>query len=243
MIQYEAMWEKICADIINSPNKDIIFNYIRDDGYKTESNMKFWFSGTVNKEERKILNMLEGKVLDLACGFGRHLRCFKDNRNVETCIGVEISQVVTDFNLLNNIPCVCSDMVSFLTETKERFDSILIMGNSIAEYGSIEAIKSAISNMVDILNDGGKLVISYKDVSEATDLIHKGYQEKNKNAGKYEGVVKIKLEYHDKISENKQLCYIKKEDWSNILKHDSMQTVYEAFFENWHYIVLEKRGK
>ena len=54
MIQYEAMWEKICADVINSPNKDIIFNYIRDDGYKTESNMKFWFSGTVNKEERKI---------------------------------------------------------------------------------------------------------------------------------------------------------------------------------------------
>ena len=163
------MWGIICADIIESPNKDIVFNYIRDDGHITKSNMRFWFSKAVNEEEIKILNELSGKVLDLACGFGRHLNYIKHNRNVKSYLGVEISQTVVDYNLLNNIPCICSDMMSFISKTKEKYDSILIMGNSIAECGSIDTIKLLINGAIKALNDRGRLVVSYKDVSETTD--------------------------------------------------------------------------
>lgn len=111
----EEMWEKICFDSIKSLRPSIKFTYIRDDGFEVESDMTNWLSCEVSPEEKNVLNEAEGVVVDLACGFGKHLLYISSvNNKIERLIGIEISKRIVDYNQRHNLEMICGDMCVFV---------------------------------------------------------------------------------------------------------------------------------
>ena len=237
---FEKMWELICNALIENREEKGIFTYIRDDGLETKGDMKDWNECSLTSEEIVVLSRGGGAVLDLACGFGKHLKYMKLQQNVKDVLGVEYNEKIAQYVNDCGMHVICDDMCHFMSTCNKTFDIVLIMGNSIAECGSLERVQELFDDIYRHLEMHGKVIVSYKDYQDTTSVEHKYYQENNRERGKYEGCVRIKLEYKGMYSEEKEMCYMDKKTLYHILNSCGFDIEYESKERSWHFTVWEK---
>ncbi|UJG44684.1 MAG: class I SAM-dependent methyltransferase [Candidatus Heimdallarchaeum endolithica] len=115
-----------------------------------------------------LLRFLEnGTILDIACGSGRHAIVLSEKGF--KVVGIDYSEniikIANDISKnVNNVEFFVVDATSsklkdfFLSKGNKSFDNTIILGNSIANMGSLEKAKKVIENIYSILKEGGKFI-------------------------------------------------------------------------------------
>lgn len=110
-------------------------------------------------EVRRLLSFIfrhrpveSGRLLDVACGTGRHLEFLSETFRVE---GLDLSSVMLDAARLRlpETPFHLGDMVDF--ELDHRFDVITCLFSSIGYVGTVDNLHRAVSCMARLLVPGG----------------------------------------------------------------------------------------
>jgi Cyclopropane fatty acid synthase and related methyltransferases len=104
-----------------------------------------------------------GRILDVACGNGGYsAELYKRGFKVQACDldkGM-VSAAERRFSDLGmEIPVKTADMTELSKVYNEKFDGIFCIGNSIVHLGSIEQVKKTISEMKELLAEGGSLIL------------------------------------------------------------------------------------
>ncbi|WP_144937415.1 bifunctional 2-polyprenyl-6-hydroxyphenol methylase/3-demethylubiquinol 3-O-methyltransferase UbiG [Paenibacillus sp. 32O-W] len=173
----------------------------RDDNFKSYSNMDSWLSQNpvINEFEIELLdNTIGPRVLDIGCGTGRHVR-FLSSRGLDAH-GIDISQGVIDIGKKLGTKNIKHGSLWDFPE-RDKFDTIVFMDGSLGMIGRISRLSEMFEKINKILSINGQIVIMGIDWRDSNNPIHIKYNQKNHEANKYGGEIKIRLRFNDIVGE------------------------------------------
>ncbi len=110
--------------------------------------------------EKKALELCEGKILDAGAGAGAHLKILKGRGF--SVFALDVSPGAIKHLQKHNIPCALSPIQNF--ETKERYDTLLLMMNGIGISEKLEALKSFLAKCKSLLTENGQILLDSTDI-------------------------------------------------------------------------------
>lgn len=180
--------------------------YHRDDGQSTEDYIKGYFRSYSSFPEREkvAIKSCKGKILDIGAGAGRHsLELQKRGYNVLAIDICDKACEIMKFRGVKNVKC------SPYFELKvDKFDTLLLMGCSIAFVENLNGIKKFLEYAKTLLNPNGIILMDSRDVKVTDNPKHIEYQKKNVKLGKYPGEITISIEYNGKLGKEFQILHI-----------------------------------
>lgn len=114
----------------------------------------------IQAEHNRLFEIIEGlrltkhhKILDVGCGYGRHLKALK--KKGYSAIGVDINIEIVEANINNGLPCLT---LTELEQSHEKYD-VMIMSHVIEHFQPAKLLEF-INNHLEKLKDNGYLIIA-----------------------------------------------------------------------------------
>ncbi|MFX0148185.1 MAG: class I SAM-dependent methyltransferase [Candidatus Hodarchaeota archaeon] len=173
--------------------QDVKVIYHRDDGQITEDFIKGYFRDIQNFPEREKIALGEcrGEIIDIGAGAGRHSLELQD-RGYDV-LAIDISDKACEVMRKRGVKKVKCNTPYEIDDT--NFDTILLMGCSIAFVGDLTGLKTFLNHAKSLLNPNGLILMDSRDVRVTDNPKHLEYQKKNIRAGKYRGEINICIEF------------------------------------------------
>lgn len=123
-----------------------------------DRNLASWMKATILRIKIWLPQNKSIKVLDIGCGYGNLLTAFK-NAGYNNLTGIDISeeQIKNAKELNENINFICSDLISFLNTSNEKYD--LITAFDVLEHLDKEEALTSLELIYNNLNEGGQLIV------------------------------------------------------------------------------------
>jgi 2-polyprenyl-3-methyl-5-hydroxy-6-metoxy-1,4-benzoquinol methylase len=149
---------------MNKNYRNIFYkNYFSDKTNKgletiNPKNLEKWIKATTVRIINWLPKSKNIKVLDIGCGYGNLLLALK-NAGYNNLTGIDISeeQIKVAQQLSNDINFICSDLIAFLRENKQKFDAIFAF--DVLEHLDKEEALTSLELIYNNLNEGGQLII------------------------------------------------------------------------------------
>ena len=115
-------------------------------------------------------NPKEKRVLDMACGSGRHSVSLAEHG--AQVIGLDMSRTMIQAAKKHaessgvNPTFIIADMVDVDRVIDGSFDLVICLGNSLALLNSFESVRGVVKTLYELLNDGGSFVAQVLNFEE-----------------------------------------------------------------------------
>lgn len=187
-------------------NKQAKIIFHRDDGIKDDYYVSQCFRGEkeFSSIEKQAINLCHGRVLDIGAGVGPHsLKLQK--MGLEVC-AIDISPHACDILRKRGVKNVKCATVYEMDE--KNFDTILLMGRAIGFVEDLSGLKKFLEFCKVLLSPTGQILLDSLDVRSTTDPDHLAYHERNRQLGRYIGVVGLQMEYNGSFGEKFKLLHV-----------------------------------
>jgi SAM-dependent methyltransferase len=219
MVLYKDVFGQIILAYLNGQQSYEILE--RDDGVVDPSfeavkayfcEFKDW-----NYNEKKALQLVRGKVLDIGAGAGRislHLQNIGcsviaiDNSPIS--IKVCKKRGVKDARVLS-----VEKINSFKAGT---FDSVLMLGNNFGLFRNFEKAKQLLEFIHRITKQNGFLIVESSDPYFLKDQINIAYRKENRKRGRMSGQQRLRLRFREYKSDWFDFLFVSKVEMWAILK-------------------------
>jgi SAM-dependent methyltransferase len=197
------------------------FRVTRDDGYEEEMEVIQYVTGLVGDYERKALEYMKGRVLDVGCGAGRVALWLQLRGHDVT--GVDASPTAIEVCKWRGLRECLVMSVEELSFPPASFDTVLLLGNNLGLAGSVDRTREFYGKVHRITSDGGVLIGTGRDPYKTDNPAHLAYHERNRKLGRPPGHVRIQVQFGDE-----------KTDWMNLLLMSPSELVEIARSAGWH---------
>jgi SAM-dependent methyltransferase len=197
----------------------------RDDGLVdyTDSLPGAYFSDYPDwpEYERKGMKYVQGRVLDIGCGAGRH--CLHLQEQGHEVVGIDLSPLavevcrergVRDARLLN---------ITQIDSSLGTFDTILMMGNNFGLVGNMRRARWLLRRFKAITTPDARILGASRDPYKTTTEHHLDYHRLNRCRGRMAGQVRLRVRY--KKFSSKWFDYL-------LVSQDEMMKIAEG--TGWH---------
>ncbi len=119
----------------------------------------------------------KNRVLDLACGTGRHAIAL--SKRGASVLGIDSSEtMIARARELAaeehaDVEFLVADMTELHALLQEKFDLVICLGNSLALLGSLDSVKGVTSDINDILVPGGRFIAQILNFEE---ILNSGFR-------------------------------------------------------------------
>jgi SAM-dependent methyltransferase len=178
---------------------EVIFIVERDDGY-TSKNPGSWFNSPLNEWpecQRKALDYVKGRVLDIGCGMGRVAIALQSQGYEVT--GIDISSIAIDLCKERGVKDARVMSAAALDFKDNSFDTAILFGNNWGIMGEPEKVIMMLKEIHRITTNDAVILAETFDPSILTDTIHVQYHEHNRKNGNPPGLWKMRLKYKNLI--------------------------------------------
>jgi len=215
----------------------------REDGRKDEFDLQALFSSYHEwpEWERKTLEHVEGKVLDIGCGAGRHSLWLQE-RDFKV-VAIDISPLAVKVAKMRGVEDSLLMAAQKLSFAPTSFDTVLFMGNNFGICGNIADTKCMMRQICRITSRNGCVIVTSNNVTKTSNPEHLKYQELNRKRGRPIGQITLRVEYKDEIGEWFDLLMVTPYEMEKICKPLGwgVKEVYES--ENGLYAAVLKKTK
>ena len=187
-------------------NKQAKVIFHRDDGIKDDYYVSHCFRSEkeFNPIEKLAVSLCYGKVLDIGAGVGPHsLELQKKGLQV---LAIDISShacKIMKERGIKNVKCLTVYDID-----ESDFDTILLMGRAIGFVEDLIGLNKFLEHCKHLLKQKGQILLDSLDVRVTTVPEHLAYQERNRQLGRYIGVVGLQMEYKGIFGEKFKLLHI-----------------------------------
>lgn len=190
----------------------------RDDGWFDEHETKVYFSKYEEWEnyEREVLNYVQGRVLDLGAGAGRHA-LYLQGKGFEVH-AIDISTGAVEVMKKRGVENVYLMDLQKLDFPDNYFDSTLMMFNNFGLVGTIEGTKNLLKGLHRISTSKGKIITTIRNPYLTDNLKHLAYHEQNRKKGKPAGQVKIRIEYKGEAGSWFELLMVSPDELKDLIR-------------------------
>lgn len=192
--------------------KKVSINVRRDDGHLDQENGSFYFTDfnqfpTIEKES---MNLVQGLVLDVGCGAGRHALYLQTKGfNV---VALDISRLAIRVARKCGVSNPILAAAPWLPFRNETFDTLLLMFNNFGICGGYQETMRYLRELNRILKQGGCILASSLHPTLTADESHLKYHELNRKRGLPVGLVTVRLEYDGEVGNWFKLLLVSPEE-------------------------------
>jgi len=170
----------------------------RDDGYVAPSGGgELYFAPPAEwpEIERRALDRVEGRVLDVGCGAGRHALSLQERGHDVT--GIDLSAGAVDVARDRGVEDVRElDVADVADEfAPGTFDSVIMLGNNFGLVGTADRAPGILRGLADVATDDATLVAQTRDPTATDDQHHLEYHEYNRERGRLPGALRMRVRY------------------------------------------------
>lgn len=191
----------------------------RDDGYIDASlSPAVYFS---NYEEwplyeKKAMEFVHGRVLDIGCGPGRH-SLYLQKKGFDV-LGIDNSPLaikVCKLRGLKNAKVISIDDVDFVPES---FDTIIMMGNNFGLFGGFKNAQKLLRRFHKMTSKNALIIAETRDPYKTENPAHLEYQEFNRKRGRMSGQLRLRVRYRKYATPWFDYLIVSEEEMKDILK-------------------------
>ena len=171
----------------------------RDDGLEDEDALEGYFQEYDDwlEVEKRALEWVKGRVLDVGCGPGRHLLWLQEKGFTVT--GIDVSPLAVEVARLRGArDCRVMDARS-LRFPPDSFETIIMMGNNFGIAGGVEGTREMLRGFHRITTEEGIIIATSRDPLDTDNPRHLAYHERNRQRGRPPGLVTIRFEFRGEV--------------------------------------------
>ncbi len=215
----------------------------RDDGYISASSYpKIYFSGYDEwaPYEKKAMEYVKGRVIDIGCGAGRH-SLFLQEKGFDV-LGIDVSPLavkVCKLRGLRKAQVMSIDEVNFKPNS---FDTILMMGSNFGLFGSFRKSQRLLKKFYKMTSKAAFIVAATNDVYKTDNPAHLNYQKANREKGRMSGQLKLRIRYQKYATPWFDYLMVSKEEMKTILEGTGWRIKQFIDSEGSNYVaIIEKK--
>ncbi len=191
----------------------------RDDGYLDISyGPAEYFKDPSHWQESvlKALTFARGRVLDIGCGAGRHSLFLQQQGH--DVLAIDNSPLAIKVCQLRGVRKTQVLPITKLSKQLGIFNTIIMMGNNLALFGSIKRAKWLLKRFSNITSDNGLIIGQILDPYQTDKPEHLEYQNLNRSRNRMPGQVRIRIRYKNFITPYFDYLFLSREELTHLLE-------------------------
>jgi len=191
----------------------------RDDGYfDASSGPKIYFSEyeSWSLREKRAMEFVKGRVLDIGCGAGRHsLYLQRKGFNV---LGIDNSPLAIKVCGLRGLKKAKVMPIDDIKFKPDSFDTIIMMGNNFGLFGSFKKARRLLKRLYKVTSKNAMIIAETLDPYNTDNPAHRDYQEFNKKRGRMGGQIRIRTRFEKHATQWFDYLLVSKTEMRKILE-------------------------
>jgi len=215
----------------------------RDDGYFDASvyGPKMYFSEYKDWHlaERKAMEFVKGRVLDIGCGAGRH-SLFLQRKGFDV-LGIDNSPLAIKVCKLRGLKKAKVMSIEDVNFKPDSLDTIIMMGNNFGLFGGFKKARRLLKKFHKMTSKNGLIIASTRDTYKTNNLDHLKYHRINKEKGRMGGQLKIRIRFRKCVGRWFDYLIVSKEEMEKILQETGWKIKEFIDSDDSEYITIIKK--
>ncbi len=192
----------------------------RDDGYFNASpkgpGLYFLQYEDWDPIEKKAMEFVKGRVLDIGCGAGRHsLYLQKMGFDV---LGIDSSPLAIRVCRLRGLKRARVISIERLNFKPNSFDTVIMLGSNFGLFGSFEKARRLLKKLHRMTSEDGLIVASTRDTYKTDIADHLEYHKLNKKRGRMAGQLRVRIRFRKCVGRWFDYLIVSKREMEEILE-------------------------
>jgi len=191
----------------------------RDDGFFDVSlGPELYFSSYEqwSEAEKKALEFVKGRVLDIGCGAGRH-SLYLQEKGFDV-LGIDNSPLALKVCKLRGLRKAKLMPIEELNFPPNSFDTVLMLGCNFGLFGSPKKAKRILKKLHKITSENAIIIAETRDPYKTNNPFHLQYHELNRRRGRMPGQMKIRIRFQKYATKWFDYLLVSKEEMKQILE-------------------------
>jgi SAM-dependent methyltransferase len=192
----------------------------RDDGFidviSTAPKMYFSKYEDWPPHEKKAMEFVKGRVLDIGCGAGRH-SLYLQEKGFDV-LGIDASPLAIKVCKLRGLKKAKVISIEDVDFKPNSFDTIIMMGNNFGLFGSFEKARRLLMRFYEITSKDALIIAETRDPYMTDFPAHLEYHEFNKKRGRMAGQLTIRIRFEKYATPWFDYLMVSKDEMKKILK-------------------------
>ncbi|WP_158853229.1 class I SAM-dependent methyltransferase [Halorhabdus sp. CUG00001] len=170
----------------------------RDDGFVAPSSGPATYFSEYDEwgaDEQTALGHLQGSVLDVGCGAGRH--ALYAQRQGHDVTGIDISPGAVTVSRDRGVERVEQCDVAAVDEAFDSgtFETVLMLGVNFGLVGTAKTAPDVLGALATVTTDDGRIMAQSRDPHDTNDPYHREYHAFNRERGRLPGALRMRTRY------------------------------------------------
>jgi SAM-dependent methyltransferase len=218
----------------------------RDDGYISAASVlpKMYFSEYEDwpPHEKKAMEFVKGRVLDIGCGAGRH-SLYLQSKGFDV-LGIDISPLAIKVCKLRGLRKAEVMSIEEINFKPNSFDTIIMMGNNFGLFGSFEKARRLLKRFRKITSKDALIIAETRDPYMTDNPAHLEYHEFNKKRGRRAGQLTIRVRFEKYATPWFDYLMVSRDEMKELLKGTRWKIKEFIDSDGSQYIaIIEKKSK
>ena len=192
----------------------------RDDGFFNASpkGPALYFSEYEDWDilDKKAMELVKGRVLDIGCGAGRH-SLYLQKKGFDV-LGIDSSPLAIKICELRGLKRAKVIPIEGLDFKPNSFDTIIMLGSNFGLFGSFDRAKRLLKKMYKMTSGNGLIVASTRDTYKTDNPDHLEYHKFNRRRGRMAGQLRLRIRFRKCIGRWLDYLIVSKKEMEEILK-------------------------
>ena len=197
----------------------------RDDNYiDWGSDLGLYFSEYVDWPdiEQKAIGHVQGRILDIGCGAGRHALYLQRKSFVVT--GIDNSPGAIKVCKRRGLDLALVRRINEVDKfDPDSFDTVLMMGNNFGLFGSAQVAKELLKKLSRITSPTARIIAGTRNPYRTDDADHLQYHKLNKRRGRMPGQIRMRVRFGKIVGEWFDYLFVSPEEMQDILSQTDWQ--------------------
>lgn len=213
----------------------------RDDGYVDATDPSKYFSDYEDWPviQKKAIEFVKGRVLDVGCGAGRH-SIYLQNKGFDV-LGIDVSPLAIKICKLRGLRKAEVMAVEDLNFKSNSFDTIIMLGNNFGLFSNFKKARGLLKKLHKMTSNDALIIAETRDPYKTDNPAHLRYHERNRKRGRMGGQIRMRHRFRQYVGRWFDYLFVSKDEMEEIL--DGTGWVIGEFIdsENSQYIAIIKK--
>jgi SAM-dependent methyltransferase len=197
--------------------KEVFDVWERDDGYVTVEMPKAYFLEYEDwsLHQKKAMEFVKGRVLDVGCGAGRH-SLYLQGKGFDV-LGIDVSPLAVKVCRLRGLKRAKVMSIDEVDFKLGYFDSVVMLGNNFSLFGSFKKARRLLKKLHSITSEDALIIAETRDPYKTDNPAYLEYYESNKRRGRMSGQLSGRDRFERYVGKWFDWLMVSKEEMKEIL--------------------------